>query len=146
MVFPLGFFLNALYFFKSRFHSKTEWKKRKFPVELPPPHTLNTKAEIRRQAGYPGPASGGQGPLSGVEMLSADVSSALCSVAPSRPALCYPVDWSPPGSSVLGGLQARVLEQFHSFLQGTFPSRGSSVSHIGRRALCHWHHLRLSGK
>ena len=141
MFFPPGTFFKCTLFFQEPFSRKIEWKKRKLPIGLPPPHTLNTKAEIRPRAGYPGPASGGQGPLRGVEMLSADVLSALCSVALTHPALCYPVDWSPPGSSVLGGLQARVLEQFHSFLQGAFLSRGSSTSRVGRRALCHWHHL-----
>ena len=33
-----------------------------------------------------------------------------CSVAKSCPTLCDPVDWSPPGSSVHGISQARILE------------------------------------
>ena len=33
-----------------------------------------------------------------------------CSVAQSRPTLCNPVDCSPPGSSVHGILQAKILE------------------------------------
>ena len=36
--------------------------------------------------------------------------SAVCLVTPSRPTLCDPVDCSPPGSSVHGILQARILE------------------------------------
>ena len=36
--------------------------------------------------------------------------SAVCSVPQSCPALCDPMDYSPPGSSVHGILQARILE------------------------------------
>ena len=35
----------------------------------------------------------------------------LCSVTQSCPALCDPMDYSPPGSSVLGIFQTRVLER-----------------------------------
>ena len=35
----------------------------------------------------------------------------VCSVAQSFPTLCDPMDWGPPGSSVPGILQARILEQ-----------------------------------
>ena len=34
----------------------------------------------------------------------------LCSVAQSCSTLCNPINWSPPGSSVHGILQARILE------------------------------------
>ena len=34
----------------------------------------------------------------------------MCLVAQSRPTLCDPMEWSPPGSSVHGILQARILE------------------------------------
>ena len=37
----------------------------------------------------------------------------LHSVTQSCPTLCYPVDYSPPGSSVHGILQARILELPH---------------------------------
>ena len=60
--------------------------------------------------------------------------------------LCDPMDYRPPGSSVHGILQARILEW-----AATPSSRGSSrpknqtlisyVSCIGRRVLYHWHHL-----
>ena len=63
-----------------------------------------------------------------------------CSVAKLDPILCDPVDCSPPGSSVCGILQARILECVAISL-----SRGSSppwdrtlASHIARRVLYHW--------
>ena len=51
------------------------------------------------------------------------------SVAQSRPTLCNPMDYRPPGSSVHGVLQARILEQV------AIPfSRGSSqISRIAGR-------------
>ena len=64
----------------------------------------------------------------------------------SCPTLCGPMDHSPPGSSVHGILQVRIVEWV------AMPSsRGSSrprdqtcishVSSIGRQVLYHWHHL-----
>ena len=44
-------------------------------------------------------------------------------VAQSCPTLCNPMDNSPPGSSVHGILQARILGS-HSILQGIFPTPG----------------------
>ena len=41
-----------------------------------------------------------------------------CSVIQTRPALCNPIDYSPPGYSVHGIFQARILEWVH------FPSPG----------------------
>ena len=38
--------------------------------------------------------------------------------------LCNPMDYSPPGSSVHGILQARILEGCHAFFQGIFPTQG----------------------
>ena len=57
-----------------------------------------------------------------------------CSVAKWSPTLCNPMDCSPPGSSVHGIPQARILEWV------AMPSsRGSScISCIGRRMLYHW--------
>ena len=67
-------------------------------------------------------------------------------VAQSRLTLCDPMNCSPPGSSVHGILQARILEQI-----AVSSSRGSSrhrdwtsvsyVSCIGRRVLYHSRHL-----
>ena len=49
-----------------------------------------------------------------------------CLVAQSCPLFCNPVDCSPPGSSVRGILQARVLEGVHFLLQGVFVMQGSN--------------------
>ena len=45
----------------------------------------------------------------------------------SCPTLCDPMDNSPPGSSVHGILQARILENCHSLLHGIFPTQGSNL-------------------
>ena len=46
----------------------------------------------------------------------------------SCPTLCNPMDSSPPGSSVHGILQARILTGVccHALLQGIFPTQGSN--------------------
>ena len=51
----------------------------------------------------------------------------------SCPTLYDPMDCSPPGSSVHGILQARILE-WVSLLQGIFPTQGSNLSlpHYGQ--------------
>ena len=61
--------------------------------------------------------------------------------------LCDPMDLSPPGSSVNGILQARILEwvampssRRSSELRDR--TRVSYVSCIGRWVIYHWHHLR----
>ena len=60
----------------------------------------------------------------------------MCSVAQSCLTLCKPMDCSPPGSSVLEILQARILEQM-----AISSSRGSSQSRDRTRVslhLLHW--------
>ena len=43
--------------------------------------------------------------------------------------LCDPIDYGPPGSSVYGILQARIVEWvFHAILQGTYQLRDQLVS------------------
>ena len=42
----------------------------------------------------------------------------------SRPALCDPMDYSPPGSSVHGILQARILEWTTISFSGDLPNPG----------------------
>ena len=47
----------------------------------------------------------------------------------SCPTLHDPMDWGPPGSSVHGILQARILERdCHVLLQGIFPTQGLNSS------------------
>ena len=59
--------------------------------------------------------------------------------------LCNPMYYSPPGSSVHGILQARILEDWHFLLQGIFTIQDqiliSCISCIGRWVLYHYHHL-----
>ena len=59
----------------------------------------------------------------------------LCEVAQSCPTLCDPVDCSPPGSSVHGILEARILEWVAiSFSRGSFrPRDQTQVSCIAGR-------------
>ena len=60
-------------------------------------------------------------------------SSYCCLVTESCPALCDPRDCSPPGSSVHGILQARILGVgCHALLQGIFRTQGSNP------CLLHW--------
>ena len=66
-----------------------------------------------------------------------------------RPTLHDPVGYIPPGSSVHGILQARILERIampssRGSSQPRDRTRISSVSYIGKRFLYHWHHLRSS--
>ena len=52
-----------------------------------------------------------------------------CSIASVCPTLCDPTDYSPPGSSVHGILQARILEWAAiSFSRGSSPPRIEPVS------------------
>ena len=62
-----------------------------------------------------------------------------CVYAQWHPTFCDPVDCSPPGSSVRGITQARILRVgCHFFLQGSFLTQGlNPVSCIGRRILYH---------
>ena len=51
----------------------------------------------------------------------------LCLVTHSCLTPCDPIDCSPPGSSVQGILQTRILEwACHFLLQGIFPTQGSN--------------------
>ena len=64
-------------------------------------------------------------PLQHVWWISAVISFYRCLVAQSCPALCNPLNCSPPGSSVLGIFQARVLEWVAiSLSRGSSPPRG----------------------
>ena len=61
-----------------------------------------------------------------------------CAVAKLCPALCDPMDCSPPGTSVHGISQARIfgysfLGGFHVLLQGIFSSQGLNSRHLHRQ-------------
>ena len=53
----------------------------------------------------------------------------------SCPTVCSPMDCSPPGSSVHGIFQARILRGCHFLLQGLFPTQRSNP---GLLCLLHW--------
>ena len=62
----------------------------------------------------------------------------MCSVTQSCPTLCDPVDCTPPGSSVRGILQARILERVdHALLQG-LPNPGFEPTSLMPPALAGW--------
>ena len=67
--------------------------------------------------------------------------SLLVKVTQSCLTLCGPVNWSPPGSFVLGILQARMLE-CHSLRQGIFLTQRSNLDLLHCRQilsnLSHW--------
>ena len=70
----------------------------------------------------------------------------VCYVIQSYPTLCDPVDCSPPGSSLHGILQARILAWIAvpSSRGSSWPrdrTRASRVSCIGRQVLYHQCHL-----
>ena len=48
-------------------------------------------------------------------------------VVQSCPTLCDPMDFSPPGSTVHGISQARILQWVAVTLQGIFPIQGSKL-------------------
>ena len=58
-------------------------------------------------------------------------------VAQSCPTLCNPMDYSPPGSSVHGILQERILE-WVVLLQGIFPTQGLDLHPL---RLLHCRHI-----
>ena len=66
-------------------------------------------------------------------------------VAQSCPTLCDPMDCSPPGSSVHGILQARILEWVAiALLQGIFLTQGSNPGLLHSRQILY--HLSYPGK
>ena len=73
--------------------------------------------------------------------LGCVLESPACSVTQSCPTLCNSMDCSPPGSSVHGILQARILEWVAMPSSGNFPDPGiefeSHVSCIGRKVPYH---------
>ena len=69
------------------------------------------------------------------EWARADLTNMLCLVAQSRPTLCNPMDCSPPGHSVHGIIQERILEWVAiPFSRGSSPPRDrTQVSHVAGR-------------
>ena len=98
---------------------------------LPPPHFNQLKICL---------------PLSQycAEFSSLQAPSRICMllflVSKSCPTVCYPMDYSPPGFSVHGISQARILEWVtFSFSRGSSQPRDQTrVSCIGRGILYHW--------
>ena len=85
-----------------------------------PPFTANWSAvQVVTWNLRPGSEAVGEGQSYGATFLTC--ACCWCSVAQSCPTLCDPMDHSPPGSSVHGISQARVLEWVAIFF-----SRGSS--------------------
>ena len=65
----------------------------------------------------------------------------LCLVIQSSPTLCNPMDCSPPGSSVHGIFQARIIGVgCHFLFQGIFPTQGLNLSLLH----CRWTILPLA--
>jgi len=63
-----------------------------------------------------------------------------CTVAQSCPILCDPMDCRPPGSTILGILQARILQWVAiSFSRGSSQPRDQTyISCIGRQIVYHY--------
>ena len=59
----------------------------------------------------------------------------LCLIAKLCPTLCDPMDYCPPGFSVHGISQAKILVCCHILLQGIFPTQKSNLSLL---CLLHW--------
>ena len=80
----------------------------------------------------------------GSPMLTTPIFFCVCMLSRfSRVRLCDPMDCSPPGSSVHGILQARILEwvAISSSRGSSRPRNQTHVSCIGRRVLYHSCHL-----
>ena len=68
----------------------------------------------------------------------------VCAQSLSRVRLCNPIDCSPPGSSVHGTFQARILEAIAiSFSRGSSPTQGLNPCLL---RLLHWQALALTPK
>ena len=73
-----------------------------------------------------------------ISFLSYCLVAVYCSVPKSSLTLEDPMNFSPPGSSVLGTSQARIWVGCYFLLQGIFPTRdGIHITCIGRWTLHH---------
>ena len=82
-------------------------------------------------------------------LSAGQVCAVLWLVAQSCPTLRDPVDCTPPGSSIHGILQARILEWGgHVLLQGIFPTQGLNpgLPHCRRILYCLSHQGSLGGQ
>ena len=88
--------------------------------------------------GYPG--AWGSAPIQRTEIPPND--SPSCLVAQLCLTLCHPVDCSPPGSSVRGISQAKILGwvAMLSFRRSSRPTDRTCISYIGRPVLYHLSH------
>ena len=75
-----------------------------------------------------------------IATITTTIKTIWCSVAKPCPTLCGPMESNPPGSSVHGILQARILEWVAiSFSRGSsWPRDQTHVSCIGRWILYYW--------
>ena len=83
------------------------------------------------------------GPASASSSCYCGVLCAACLLAQSRPTLCNSLDCSPPGSSVHGIFQARILEWVAiSFSRGSYQPRDQThvswISCIAGEFFTHW--------
>ena len=88
------------------------------------------------------PALAGKLPLSYLISHNNLQSTVLCSVMQLCPPLCYPMDRSPPGSSVHGDSSGKNVGMgCHALLQGIFPTQGSNTGLLHcRKILYHLSH------
>ena len=101
-----------------------DWPTRLCPWDSPGKNTgAGCRALLQGNLLYPGTES--ESPALQVDSLL--LSHQESEVVQSCPTLCDPMDCSPPGSSVHGILQARILEWVAiSFSRGIFPTQGSN--------------------
>ena len=80
------------------------------------------------------------GPREQSSNSSTHPAACVCSVIQSSLTLCNPIDFSPPGTSVHGILQERILEWVAiSFSRGSSRPRDQThISCTGRQILYHW--------
>ena len=99
------------------------------PDPLSLPHVSNPGSPLTHSLSEPGPSLHSCHPLGAP--LCFDLLR-VCLVAQSCPTLCDPVDCSPPGSSVHGILQARILEwvAMPSSRVPSQPRDRAQVSHV----------------
>ena len=85
---------------------KVSGKYKKLLSHPPPPATPSSTPEAAAPFQLHSPLS----LQTACQLVPSSTSACVCLVAQSCPILCDPVDCSPPGSSVHGILQARILE------------------------------------